>query len=169
MMYLARKYEANQTREHWRALAVAYLDASERLCQDMVNGSWPPSYDHGQPALWLAFHATEVFLKACINPIPRKQIDNLHSLGELLVVFNSKFPSLTFDPPFGIEPMRADPSIINMAIEHDGSLHQQLRYPVDNKNAPWPPADRGFSPTLFLGELQRLRSDFERVSNAVFS
>ena len=65
--------------------------------------------------------------------------------------------------------MRADPSIINMAIEHDGSLHQQLRYPVDNKNAPWPPADRGFSPTLFLGELQRLRSDFERVSNAVFS
>ena len=51
MMYLARKYEANQTREHWRALAVAYLDASERLCQDMVNGSWPPSYDHGQPAL----------------------------------------------------------------------------------------------------------------------
>lgn len=167
-MYLARKYEANQTREHWRALAFAYLDASEQLCQDMVNGSWPPSYEHGQPALWLAFHATEVFLKACISPISSKQIDNLHSLGELLLAFNAKYPDLDFDPPFGSEPMPADPSIMEAAIKHDASLHQQLRYPVDNKNRPWPPAERGFSPTLFLAELKRLRSDFVRLSDGVF-
>ena len=135
----------------------------------MVTGSWIPSYEHGQPALWLAFHATEVFLKSCINPIPPKQIDNLHSLGELLLAFNSKYPAVAFEPPFGIEPMRADPSIMDIAIKHDASLHQQLRYPVDNKNAPWPSAERGFSPTLFLAELKRLRSDFERVSNVVFS
>lgn len=108
-------------------------------------------------------------MKSCINPIPPKQIDNLHSLGELLLAFNSKYPAVAFEPPFGIEPMRADPSIMDIAIKHDASLHQQLRYPVDNKNAPWPSAERGFSPTLFLAELKRLRSDFERVSNVVFS
>lgn len=168
MMHLEPEYEASNAREQLRSLAVAYLDASERLCQDMGSGSWAPSFHRGQSVLWLAFHATELFLKACVSPISPKQLENPHSLGELLLLFTSKFPELPFEPPFGSEPMPADPVLIHMAFKSDATLHQQLRYPTDRKGQPWG-GIRAFTPILFLATLERLRSDFARIGSVVFT
>jgi hypothetical protein len=166
-MHVAPEYEASEAREHLRSLAIAYLEASERLCQDMASGSWTPSFDRGQPVLWLAFHATELFLKACISPVAPKQIENPHSLTELLLAFTSKYPNLPFEPPFGCEPMPADPALMDMALKGDATLHQQLRYPTDRNGQPWR-GIRAFTPALFLSSLKRLRSDFDRIGGAVF-
>lgn len=167
-MLLAPEYTAAEAPDHSRSLALAYLDASERLCQDMSNGSWTPSFHRGQPILWLAFHATELFLKACIAPVAPRQIENPHSLGELLSAFSTKFPELPFEPPFGSEPMPADPVLMNMALKADATLHQQLRYPTDKKGQPWG-GIRAFTPEHFLVDLERLRSDFSRIGAVVFN
>ncbi len=167
-MHLAPEYETNEIPEHFRDLSFAYLEASERLCQEIATGSWAPSFHRGQVTLWLAFHATELFLKACIRSASPNQLKNLHSLGELLLVFSSCFPTLKFEPPFGPEPMPADPVLMEMAVKSDATLHQQLRYPVDTSGSPWPGV-RAFTPELFLSELERLRGDFERISLVVFA
>lgn len=149
-------------------MAIGYLDASQRLCEDMIDGSWPASFDRGQPVLWLAFHATELFLKACIGPAALKAVENPHSLSELLLAFTARYPDVPFEPPFGCEPMPADPVLMDMALRGDATLHQQLRYPSDRKGQPWG-GIRAFTAKLFLANLRRLRSDFERIAGVVFS
>ena len=167
-MHIAPEYDASEAREHLRVLAIAYLDASEQLCQDMIGGSWTPSFDRGLPVLWLAFHATELFLKACIGPVALRQLENPHSLTELQLAFTARYPDLSFEPPFGCEPMPSDPVLMDMALKSDATLHQQLRYPTDKKGQPWG-GIRAFTPALFLASLERLRSDFERIGSVVFN
>lgn len=166
-MHVAPEFSAAEAPERLRSLAIAYLDASEKLCQEMVDGAWPPSFERGQPVLWLAFHATELFLKACLSPLGPNQLNNPHSLTELLLAFGAKYPAIPFEPPFGCEPMPADPELMELALKGDAALHQQLRYPIDRRGQPWPGV-RAFTPPLFLFSLQRLRQDFERISALVF-
>lgn len=163
----ARKYSSGEIPEHFRDLAFAYLEASERLCREMESGSWSPNYCRGQVVMWLAFHATELFLKGCIRVASLGQSKNLHSLGELLNAFSFHFPSLPFEPPFGPEPVRADPEAFDWAIQVDATLHQQLRYPVDTAGKPWS-GEKSFTAELFILELQGLRADFDRIASVVF-
>ena len=166
-MHLAKKYEPHEIPRHFRDLAFAYLESSERLCQDMESGEWAPDYNKGQVAMLLAFHATELFLKGCIRAAARGPMKNLHSLGQLLNEFSELFPNLKFEPPFGPEPVPADPDAIEWALRTDATLHQQLRYPTDTSGQPWK-GERSFSPSLFQAELARLRNDFVRIDSAVF-
>ena len=134
----------------------------------MESGAWAADYHKGQVTMLLAFHATELFLKGCIRAGSPGQAKNLHSLGELLEEFSALFPKLHFEPPFGPEPVRADPESIAWALRTDATLHQQLRYPTDTSGKPWN-AERSFSADSFLRELEGLRSDFVRISSAVFT
>lgn len=167
MMQLAPEYQETDIPEHFRDLAYAYMDAAERLCREMTRGSWPSTYHRGQVTLWLAFHATELFLKGCIWKASPNLVKNKHSLGELLLAFSSAFPGITFQVPFGPEPMPADWELMEFALKADATLHQQLRYPVDTSGLPWKGL-RAFSADLFLAELERLRVEFSRISLTVF-
>lgn len=168
MMQLAPEYKERKIPEHFRALAFAYLDAAERLCRELTDGSWQPTYHRGQVTLWLAFHATELFLKGCIWKVAPGKVKNSHSLGKLILTFESEFPSIPFEAPFGVEPMPADWELMQWALETDRTLHEQLRYPVNTKGAQWP-GIRSFSPDLFLAELSKLRARFLRIAEVVFS
>jgi hypothetical protein len=166
-MHVEPEFRAVEEPERLRSLAVAYLDASEQLCKEIVSGAWPPSFERGQPVLWLAFHATELFLKACLSPLAPKQLANPHSLTELLLAFSAKYPAIPFEPPFGSEPMPADPDLMQLALKGDATLHQQLRYPTDRHGQPWAGV-RAFTPAPFLHNLRALRHDFERIGALVF-
>jgi hypothetical protein len=166
-MHVEPEFRPEEAPDRLRSLAFAYLDASEQLCKEMVRGAWSPSFERGQPVLWLAFHATELFLKACLSPLAPKQFENPHSLTELLLAFSAKYPAIPFEPPFGCEPMPADPELMQLALKGDATLHQQLRYPTDKHGKPWGGV-RGFTPPLFLRNLRALRQDFERIGALVF-
>ncbi len=166
-MHLAHKYSSTEIPLHFRDLAFAFLESSERLCRDMESGAWAADYHKGQVTMLLAFHATELFLKGCISAGSPQQPKNLHSLGELLEEFSTLFPALNFEPPFGPAPVHADPESIAWALKTDATLHQQLRYPTDTSGKPWQ-GERGFSAESFLLELEGLRSDFVRIAAVVF-
>jgi len=166
VMHLAPEYGDQEVPDHLRALALTYLDAAERLCQQLADGSWAPNYHKGQVCMSLAFHATELFLKGCIRSASSGKVKNTHSLGELRLTFLSLFPSVAFELPFGSEPMPADPVLKEMERESDATFDQQLRYPIDKSGSPWG-GGRAFAPDLFLAELEKLRGDFERISSLV--
>lgn len=138
MHYIAQSFTEAEVPEQFRTLAFAYLEGSERLTADLVSGAWPANYQRGQVALWLGLHATELFLKGCVRKASPSTVKNVHSLGELRLEFSNHFPGIEFDPPFGPEPMQADWSLIELAIESDRTAHEQLRYPVSRQNAAWP-------------------------------
>lgn len=167
MMHIAPRYKPTETAEHYRDLALAYLEGAERLCEELSSGTWAPSFHKGQVTLWLAFHATELFTKGCICKADPSRLKNQHSLGQLLLTFSELYPALYFQPPFGPEPVPADWELMELALESDAKLHQQLRYPADTSGKPWS-ENRAFSPELFFGELEALRKDIARLSCAVF-
>ena len=166
-MHLAPKYSEKELPTRFRDQAFAYLESSERLCQQMADGTWESNFHRGQAVLWLAFHATELLLKACIYSAAPGQLKNVHPLGELLKVFSTYFPALPFEPSFGPEPVPADPELIEWTREVDRTLHERLRYPTNKAGVPWP-GEHAFMPELFLAELERLHSDFQRISLTVF-
>ena len=167
MMHLAPEYRPDELPQHLRDLAFAYLEASEHLCRDLDAGSWPATFLTGQPVLFLALHATEIFLKACIASAAPAEMKSRHPLGELLATFSSCFPGVPFEPPFGAEPIPADEVLIALAVKDDATLNQRFRYPTDSSGTPWGGV-RAFSPELFLAELERLHGDFDRISAVVF-
>jgi hypothetical protein len=167
-MYTQRKYQPDEVPEHFRDLAFAYLDAAHRLCKDMVDGSWPGSYERGQVTLWLVFHASELFLKGCIFKAT-KQVKKNHSLAQLTEDFHSTFPHLSFDPPFGTEPPPdIDGEVTAWVYETDKTMHEQLRYPIDNSGRQWG-GPRGFSADGFMGDIEELRSQFVQIAEAVYA
>ncbi|MBI4191527.1 MAG: hypothetical protein HY525_13440 [Betaproteobacteria bacterium] len=167
MMHNAPKYGETEIPLHFRDLAIAYLECSERLCGEMADGAWDANFHRGQAVMWLAFHATELLLKGCIRRIAPRDSKSIHSLGKLLEVFSTHFPNVPFEPPFGAEAITGDSEAIEWALEVDRTLHERLRYPTNRTGSTWP-GERAFAPQLFAAELKRLRADIERISFAVF-
>lgn len=147
--------------------AEACLDASERLCADMIDGSWQSSFSRGTVCLWLGFHAVELFMKACICRLDRSKRLNTHSLGTLNLILEELDPALTLDVPFGPEPVAADYELMEIALENDRTMHEQLSYPIDRQGRAWDGV-RGFSEHYFRDDLRKIRAEFERVRPMVF-
>lgn len=167
MMHVVARYKTTEIAEHYRDLALAYLEGAERLCDALVSGAWISSFHKGQVALWLAFHASELFIKGCICKADPARLKSQHSLGELLLTFSDLYPALKFQPPFGPEPVPADWELMELALKSDANLHVELRYPTDKSGRQWS-QDRAFSGGLFLSDLAVLRADIERISAVVY-
>lgn len=165
--YDAPSFSSAEVPAQFRATSLAFLEAAERLTDQLVRGDWEPSYRRGEVAMWLAFHSTELFLKGCIRQARPDFKKNIHSLGELLLVFEECYPGLKFQLPFGPEAIVPDWEAMERALSHDKSLHQQMRYPVGTGNAMWS-SNRSFQPIIFTSTLQELRSAFEHIGGAVF-
>lgn len=72
----------------------AYLDAAENLNAQIVHGDWESSYQRGQVVLFLAFHAVELCLKACIKTAQPSMDPGHHTLPKLAEQLNSLVPDL---------------------------------------------------------------------------
>lgn len=166
-MYAAPQYAETAIPLHFRDLAIAYLDCSQRLCDEMADGTWEANFHRGEAVIWLAFHATELLLKGCIRRVAPQDAKNIHSLAELLDVFSTHFPEIPFAPPFGAEAVPPNEEAIDWALALDRTLHERFRYPLDRAGKTWV-GERAFDPALFSGELQQLRADFERITSVVF-
>lgn len=147
--------------------ALGYLEAAEKLNADITNGHWPGSYYRGQPVLWLAFHASELFLKAFILKLDPQANPNGHSLVELLGQLKGLLPHAQFNPLFVVEAMPPYPELVEEAKKKNRVFHAVLRYPTDKRGEPWPGA-RGYSPGLFETGLARLRTEAETIYQQLF-
>ena len=148
-------------------LAFAHLESAEKLNLLMNEGAWSSSFHKGRVVHWLAFHATELFLKACILRVNPKSQVNDHSLARLLKKLKTLRSDIEFRAPFEVNPMPPYPELVADAKKLEERIHERLRYPTDTAGKPWSGV-HGFDSELFSHTLQRLRGDFERIATLLF-
>lgn len=165
-MHIAPSFDTAEAPQQLIEIAYAYLDAALELTERMASGAWPGSYYRGQAALWLAFHASEVFLKGCITSAGH-QVDNTHSLTKLKLQFEAVFPNVTYEPLYTNQAILPDPELMEAALLADREMHQQFRYPVSAAGTVWGEWVRGFDPRSFAHALAQARSEFKRVHEHV--
>src|SRR5947209_7414211 len=120
--------------------ALSHLEAAEKLNTLMCDGTWPSNFYRGRAVLWLAFHAVELFLKGCILKVEPSAKVGGHSLADLTSRLKALAPDVTFDPPFGVEPLPPYPGLVEKAKREERKLHELLRYPIDTEGKQWPGA-----------------------------
>ena len=148
-------------------LALAYLEAAESLNIEMIAARTPESFYRGQPVLWLAFHALELFLKGFILKLAPGSNPSGHSIPELLDALQALDSTIEIPHPFGVEAMPDYPEFVVEAKRLNRTLHEQLRYMSDRSGEPWP-GIRGFSAALFQQTLTELRTYLEKAYDKVF-
>lgn len=148
-------------------LAFAHLESSEKLTSLMNDGSWSSSFHKGRVVHWLAFHATELFLKGCILQISPRSSINDHLLARLLKKLKTLRSDIDFHAPFAVEALPPYPGLVAKAEKLEKQIHERLRYPTNTAGDPWSGV-HGFDSELFSHTLQKLRGDFERVATKLF-
>jgi len=152
--------------EQFCAFSEAYLDSAYRLCKILKISTRKRTYPRGAVVQFLTFHAVELFLKAAIlNKYPNEGLH--HDLEHLKKRYNALYPGkkFNFDVPFkptsylGFEPHEIEP----VKIPQD----QLNRYPISKGFEVWEGAI-GFKPESFLLVIERLKSDFDRISEMIF-
>lgn len=148
-------------------LSDAYLDAAENLNGQIVHSHWDSSYQRGQVILFLAFHAVELCLKACIKVAQPSANPDHHTLPKLAEQLNRLVPDLNYRVPFGVEPVSPPSPELRAVMETNARMaHQRLRYPADNAGNPWPGVF-GFSALSFARTLEDIRGDLLRIRDHV--
>jgi len=148
-------------------LSDAYLDAAENLNAQILRDDWESSYQRGQVVLFLAFHAVELCLKACIKTAEPSENPSYHTLPKLAEQLNTLVPDLNYRVPFRAEPVSPPTPELRAKMEADARVaHQQLRYPADKTGNPWQGVF-GFSARLFQGTLEDIRSELLRIRDHV--
>jgi len=138
--------------------SLAYLDSAERLCKVLKRSSRKATYERGSVVLYLAIHATELFLKAAIvHKAPKEKFG--HDLMLLYNRYNKLYTKKIhgFDLPFRSE------SAPPLDIKIDRNQPDQVyRYPRKTVDDPWS-GHYSFEANSFLITLQELRTHFERM------
>lgn len=162
------------------AFSSAYLDSSIRLCTVLARSNRKATYARGSVILFLAFHATELFLKgAVLNSIPKENVGSTHNIGILNSRYKKLYPGkkyrfkLLFTSEdsdfFNIDPDKVKKyKIIIENIDKHNPRDQQYRYPQNKQGQPWS-GPNGFEPSSFLRELKQLREQFNNISKIIFS
>lgn len=166
-MHILGEVQAEDVPIEFMKQALSHLEAAERLNALMCEGDWPANFYRGRAVLWLAFHAVELFLKGCILKLDPSTKVGGHSLATLAKKLKKLAPDVTFDPPFGNEPLPPYPGLVAKAERNEKRIHEVLRYPTDNEGKPWPGA-HGFSAPLFESTLAKIRKDTEVLYDRFF-
>lgn len=160
------------------AFADAYLDSAVALCERLCSKPEDGTYAHGAVVMSLAFHSLELFFKAGIFKLsPQEQSSGRagHDMDALSKRFFRLYPKkeFQFDVPFGREPvdvvggLTADELVALRAFmdERDRQVpeDQRNRYPMDIGGKPWPDANFGFEPNMFLTTLRELQAAYARI------
>jgi hypothetical protein len=150
-------------------MATAFLEGAEQLNLQICRENWPGSLQRGCVVMYLAAHATELFLKGCILSIDGDRNVVTHSLHALTRQLSELNPSIEFDPPFGTEDMAPeDPTLLKLFVETERKKAEYFRYPMDIKNTPWP-GIHAFNAGEFFLTLKKLRTDFDRIRPQIFN
>lgn len=134
----------------------------------MVSGEWQGSFNRGEVILWLAFHATELFLKGCIIRLDPSANPGGHTLNALLDKLLKLKSSISFELPFSADALPSTPEGEAWAKEQNAKAHQNLRYPADTSGKPWPGV-KGFCPESFSATLAKLRAQMESIYDELFN
>ncbi len=167
-MFIRQQIDSGDVADEFVTSAFAYLDAAERLNEQMSSGSWGSDYRNAQVILWLTFHSAELLLKGCIA----KTDPTISTLGHVLPMLRDRLEAqigkFDLELPFGVEGSDGTPEIEHLVRNHARTTHERLRYPTDQKGLPWPGLE-GFSPQLFAGTLKNFKKEAEALRSRLFT
>ncbi len=153
------------------ALCVANLDGAQRLCNDMINGSFATSFSHASVVMSLLHHGIELFLKYAISRSGKKTPPH-HYIRGLLADYNAAYPNEQFqlEVPFITQFLGHKEDEIEELIikeQQDKNRTDQMgRYHSDRYGNPWG-GIQAFIPISFLAETEFLVSRFEYIREEI--
>jgi hypothetical protein len=166
--------------EQFMEFSDAYMDSACRLCTVLALSSRKASYSRGSVVVYLAYHATELFLKgAILHKSPNENISNTHDVRDLYNRYKKLYPKKKYDtgllfrseePDYsGIEPNVVKEIKIEInRLEKSNPIDQRTRYPQNKEGTPWDGV-HGFEASSFLNELKRVRAEFLEISRLIFN
>lgn len=166
--------------EQFMEFSDAYMDSACRLCTVLALSTRKATYSRGSVVLYLAFHATELFLKgAILHKSPNENISSSHDVGTLYNRYRKLYPKKKYEigllfrseePDYsGLEPDIVKTLKIEIQqLEKSNPNDQRYRYPQNKKGIPWDGV-HGFEAFSFLNELKRVRSEFLEISQLIFN
>ncbi|ANN73240.1 hypothetical protein [Bordetella bronchialis] len=145
-------------------LSRAYLEASEALCNAMLEGGLSSQYSSSRVILHLARHGIELFLKGAIAAHGAAPEQLGHNLNKLYRVYRRLYPELRFhfEVPCQFLVSLNEELFPNDADEFHRVLDQRHRYATDRKGASFASPEI-FDPATMKKELWELR----RVSQVI--
>jgi hypothetical protein len=149
--------------------AFAYLNASQLICNNMVENRELRNWAFSSVVLFNAAHAIELFLKAALL---RKNTeldlsDFGHNIDKLAEEYETQFTEeeLQWNIPFRfalpIANSKEEKDFFKTHIAHPSI---ENRYPFHSVGNQWI-INKGFEPFSFVQELDVLQSDFHRIFN----
>ena len=161
-----------ETPKQFRLFAYAFLDSAEALTKSLITSEQAKNFLMGNPALYLARHAVELYLKGAI--LTRNDMKRLHheleSLAEQYATLFADDTRCAWDVPFRVQVVGFDPQQIDSVREAHLKKFpgdQRLRYPTDRNMKPWGFV-AAFDATTFVRQIAAIRRDFERLDPLIF-
>ena len=144
--------------------AQAYRNAASALCLTMTLEDKLCTWPNATVVMLLAAHATELFIKGAILVRDSSATIDHHRIDALSIEYRKQFPEPSFewDIPFKTEwPDMAEAEIneLKKTVPIPSILY---RYPVAKGGKEWNGAF-GFEPNSFVGVLEQLERDFDRI------
>lgn len=153
------------------ALCVSNLEGAQRLCHDMIEGSFPASFSHASVVMSLLHHAIELFLKSAISRSGKK-VPTHHYIRGLLIDYKAAYPEERFrlELPFITQFLgHTAEDIEKHIIEEQEDMNrtdQMGRYHLDRFGKPWE-GMYTFIPTSFLEDTQSLAFCFATMRDEI--
>lgn len=149
-------------------LSRAYIEASQCLCQSMLDGNFSSQYSASRVILHLARHGVELFLKAAIAArTGSASFPATHDLDRLYTEYRQSYPDLSF--AFNL------PGLFRVADSWDlfpeeakvfhSTLDQRHRYPSDRTGNSFFTQEE-FDPQAMHLDLKTLDRDLKVLESA---
>lgn len=141
----------------------AYLDGARAITCDLVKSGAATDFVGGAPAVYLARHALELFLKGALL-LANREMGGIHSLEKLSQAFKSAYPDYEWEIPFRTQIVGTTGEEAERALREHEKIQpgdQFPRYPANRDFQPWPSV-AAFNGAHFAVDIHRLQADFER-------
>ena len=148
--------------------AIAYADCAIELFSRMESGALECTYLRGQAALYLAFHSTELFLKAAILQISNK-LHKSHDLRELRKRYDELFPDKVFQIRTRFLRLYqgfTEAQEIDLK-KKEKPTDQMLRYPIGMDTVKWFERET-FDALTCLEQFSKYREDIKRAGSEIY-
>lgn len=138
--------------EEYFALAKSYINASHKLCQSIIDGSFDNTHTNSMVIMSLSCHSYELFLKGSII-YKSQNVTKSHRVDQLIKQYNVLYPDNRDKLPhlFNVTNLTDKEELTEEGFQ---CFDQSFRYTRDRKGNPWV-GGQGFNASLYVTQLNK--------------
>ncbi len=146
----------------------AYINSAYTYAKQIADESRKPSYPESCVIQFLAYHATELFLKGGILKSSPSGVPASHNIYELYDQYQSYYAhtEASFDMPFKVEYLGEDREKTKEKSIHNEPGHLLFRYPINRNGDDWKTLV-GFTLYDYIKLIENLKNNFIILEGAL--